>query len=276
MVHAHAAPTLRGICASRLTFKSVLVEVRGIEWLRFEHLVAGAGCVMESTWREFTVQQRFLCTPTAWRAMRHHANKTAGLVLGCTADLTKRRVLILSSHPENAPSDKRSIINEAEVATVRAYSRFYTLYRHRLLHHRHVLPVLQTRCTTGMLSLCMRRSGTQCGRCAHSSAGRPCSLVQKKKGGKAKVRDSTILIQSFRLMQPQGSEYNEQPAHFAQCAFCLQALRKRFPEVYVDLVLMRQLATQRQLEILASASVLVSTVGSKSFRMALLQDGAQV
>ena len=57
---------------------------------------------------------------------------------------------------------------------------------------------------------------------------------------------------------------------------CLQALRKRFPDVYVDLVLMRELATQRQLEILASASVLVSTVGSKSFRMAFLQDGAQV
>jgi hypothetical protein len=57
--------------------------------------------------------------------------------------------------------------------------------------------------------------------------------------------------------------------------FCAQALRERFPHVDVDIVQMRDLSPPEQLDELARTSVLISNLGSKSFRLVMLPDGAQ-
>ena len=53
-------------------------------------------------------------------------------------------------------------------------------------------------------------------------------------------------------------------------------MRERFPHADVDVLQMRDLSKAEQLEELSRTSVLVSNLGSKSFRMVLLPDGAQV
>jgi Glycosyltransferase 61 len=54
------------------------------------------------------------------------------------------------------------------------------------------------------------------------------------------------------------------------------AMRTRFPDVEVVLLSMRDLTPEQQLQELSTATVMISTLGSKSFRMVLMPDGAQV
>ena len=56
----------------------------------------------------------------------------------------------------------------------------------------------------------------------------------------------------------------------------LEELRVRFPRVDIDVVEMRDLKPQQQLVELSRTSVMITAQGSKSFRMVLLPDGAQV
>ena len=98
-------------------------EADGVEWLRFDRLVAGAGRVMERTWRQMPTEwMAFLCKPTAWRAMRADAYAAAGLQLRSTAELPRPRIVFLGSRPSDTTikRDKRAIVNEEEVVQVRS------------------------------------------------------------------------------------------------------------------------------------------------------------
>jgi Glycosyltransferase 61 len=53
------------------------------------------------------------------------------------------------------------------------------------------------------------------------------------------------------------------------------SLRVRLPGVDIDVVEMGDLSVAQQLEEISRTTVLVSTLGSKSFRMVMLPDGAQ-
>jgi Glycosyltransferase 61 len=55
----------------------------------------------------------------------------------------------------------------------------------------------------------------------------------------------------------------------------IPALRTRFSGVDIDVVEMRDLSVPQQLAELSRTSVLVSPLGSKSFRLVMLPDGAQ-
>jgi Glycosyltransferase 61 len=53
------------------------------------------------------------------------------------------------------------------------------------------------------------------------------------------------------------------------------ALRTRFSAVDIDVVAMRDLSVRQQLAELSRTTVLISPLGSKSFRLVMLPDGAQ-
>jgi hypothetical protein len=59
-------------------------------------------------------------------------------------------------------------------------------------------------------------------------------------------------------------------------ATAADALRARFPSADVRLVVMRELSAEQQLHVLSQTSVFVSNIGSRSFRLLYLPDGAQV
>ena len=106
----------------------VSAEKHGREWLKFEHMVAGAGRVMEATWRTMPTEwMSFLCTPLAWRAMRKHAWEAAGLQLLSAAELVRPLPFMIAVHSVTASHEGPVLLPWMQCPRIASRSRFLAL-----------------------------------------------------------------------------------------------------------------------------------------------------